>query len=84
MSNIKLNIYPNASVAKIKNRKVSVTDYNEGLIMEFVTLCKSKEDAEKPTTRQTVFRGKIRVTEVAISHEAAEALYWALKTKLNN
>ena len=74
--------YQNASVVRLKNRRVAVIRINPDLIgFEFRRLIEEGEVIEDSALVKT-FKGKMKVTAISLSKEAAYALYEALQSIL--
>ena len=74
--------YQNASVVRLKNRRVAVIRINPDLIgFEFRRLIEKGEVIEESDVVKT-FKGKIKVTAFSLPKESAYALYEALQSIL--
>ena len=76
--------YPNATEVKFKNKRISVEDIgNNNIGISFKYLCPI-EEINIPSSSHRVDRGKIKVTNISVSKEAAFALYKALSRQLSH
>lgn len=83
MQLISMKRYTNgARVKHIKNRNVGVfTDpkNDDGVIIEFKMADAPKESIDKPSALHAIIKGKVKLTGLRITHEAAVGLYECLK-----
>ena len=74
--------YPNACLMKLKNRRVITERIEEKRIgIIFKTTCETIKETGH-SAHHEVIRGKVKITSLAISSEAAFALYCALGSVL--
>lgn len=82
---IKQRNFSNATVMKFDNRRVNVEQLKDGSIGLVFKIMATPEYTEKvPPPSYEIRRGKIVVTKVRISEEAAFALYHAIAHQLSN
>lgn len=73
MSKNETNIWKNGSTVRMHNKEIKFVDVPEkdGIIINFKF---ADVDADKPSVSHKCIKGKVRVSEIALSHEAMKAL----------
>lgn len=75
--------YRNATAVKFDNRRVSVEIIdNGGFGLCFKRIC-TPEEVDVPSALHEVVRGKLKITKLRISRDAALALYHSLQRILS-
>ena len=82
--NVKRFIYPDGMKLRIDNRSVAVSDTNTNSLMIQFRKIKDYDDEFSPHAISELIRGKMVVTTLCISQEAAEALMLLLQEVIYN
>lgn len=79
MAREEINIWKNGATSRLKNKEINFIEIPEkdGILIEFKF---ADKEAEKPSVKHKCLRGKVRVSEIALSHDAMESLFMAYMT----
>lgn len=69
----KINIWKNGATARLQNKEINFVEIpgKESIMIQFNF---ADENADIPSVKHSCLKGKVRVTEIALSHEAMYAL----------
>ena len=82
METVKLTQYNNASVVKLKNRRIRVSSLSDNVNIIEIKKLVNKGESETPHSCHAVISDRIVVTAIKISNEAALALFHTLGNEL--
>ena len=73
MAKKEINIWKNGATVRMHNKEINFVDVKDkdGIVIQ---LKYADLDADKPAVSHKCIKGKVRVSEIALSHEAMQSL----------
>lgn len=78
----KINIWKNGATARFHNKEINFVEIPEkqSIMIQFKF---ADENAHNPSVKHSCLKGKVRVSEIALSHEAMNALLYSYSNYIN-